>query len=96
MVELDVAGDVDDGGLAWLAGGKVGRLSWICGAVAFGAVTDAGGGGEDSQQERGEREFWLVRGKSRDGVRRGGQGVREADPGRGNAGRGRVDPDDLT
>jgi hypothetical protein len=44
MVELDVAGDVDDGGLAWLAGGKVGRLSWICGAVAFGAVTDAGGG----------------------------------------------------
>ena len=34
-------------------------------------------------------------GKSRDGVRRGGQGVREADPRRGNARGGGADSDDL-
>jgi hypothetical protein len=34
-------------------------------------------------------------GKSRDGAGRGGQGVREADPGRRDAHRGCPDPDDL-
>jgi hypothetical protein len=62
-VELDVAGDVGDGGLAWLAGGEVAGLLGFAGAVAFGAVADGEAGGEDFQQERGEGEFWLVRGE---------------------------------
>jgi hypothetical protein len=61
-VELDVSGDVDDRRLAWLAGGEVAGFLGFAGAVAFGAVADEGAGAEDFQQERGEGEFWLVRG----------------------------------
>jgi hypothetical protein len=50
---------------------------------------------EDLQQERGERVFELVRGESRDGVRRDGQGTGEADPAGGNAHGGRADADYL-
>ena len=62
-MELDVPGDVDDGGLAWLAGGEVAGFLGFAGAVALGAVADRGARGEDFQQERGECEFLLVRGK---------------------------------
>ena len=62
-MELDVPGDVDDGGLAWLAGGEVAGFLGFAGAVALGAVADREARGEDFQQERGEGEFLLVRGK---------------------------------
>jgi hypothetical protein len=61
-VKLDVPGDVDDGGLAWFAGGEVAGFPGFAGAVALGAVADEGAGAEDLQQERGEGELWLVRG----------------------------------
>jgi len=80
QVELDVAFHVGDGGLAGLAGGEVAGFLGFAGAVAFGAVTDGEAGQEDPQQERGECEVLLVRGESRDDVRRGVQDVREADP----------------
>jgi hypothetical protein len=62
-VELDVAGDVDDGGLAGLAGGEVAGLLGFPGAVALGAVADGEVRQEDLQQERGECEICLVRGE---------------------------------
>jgi hypothetical protein len=49
------------------------------------AVAGEEAGHEDLQQERGQGEVGPVRGKSRDRVCRGGQGVREADLVRGDA-----------
>jgi hypothetical protein len=63
-VKLDVSGYVDDGRLAWLAGGEVAGFLGFAGTVAVGAVADEGAGAEDFQQERGERQFWLIRGKA--------------------------------
>ena len=82
-MELDPAGDVDDAGLAGFPGGKVGGLLGFPGAGPVRAVASEEARHEDLQQERGQGEVGLVRGESRDGVRRGGQGVREADLVRG-------------
>jgi len=63
QVELDFPGDVSDAGLAGLAGGEVAGFLGLAGAGPVRAVPDEGGGGEDLQQERGEREIGLLRGK---------------------------------
>jgi len=63
QVELDVPLHVGDGGFAGLAGGEVAGFPGFAGAVALGAVTDGEAGLEDLQQERGEGEVPLVRGK---------------------------------
>jgi hypothetical protein len=62
-VELDVAFHVGDGGFAGLPGGEVADFLGLAGAVALGAVADGGAGQDDLQQERGEGEILLVRGK---------------------------------
>ena len=62
-MELDFPHDVGDAGLAWLAGGEVAGLLGFPRAGPVGAVADEEAGHEDLQQERGEGEFWLVRGK---------------------------------
>ena len=85
QVELDAPGDVGHGGLVWLAGGEAACLLGLAGTGPVRAVTDEEAGHEDLQQERREREIQLVRGKSRDRAGRGLQGVREADPVRGDA-----------
>ncbi len=63
QVELDFPDDVGDAGLAGLAGGEVAGFLGFPGAGPVGAVADEESGHEDLQQERGERVFWLVRGK---------------------------------
>ena len=63
QVKLDFPGDVGDAGLAGLAGGEVAGFLGLAGAGPVRAVPDEGGGGEDLQQERGEREIGLLRGK---------------------------------
>jgi hypothetical protein len=63
QVELDFPGDVGDAGLAGLAGGEVAGFLGLAGAGPVRAVADEGGGGEDLQQERGEREIGVLRGK---------------------------------
>ena len=82
-MELDFPDDVGDAGLAGLAGGEVPCLLGLPRAGPVRAVAGEEAGNEDLQQERGQGEVGLVRGESRDGVRRGGQGVREADLARG-------------
>src|SRR2546429_7832993 len=59
--KLDFPGDVGDAGLAGLAGGEVAGFLGLAGAGPVRAVADEGGGGEDLQQERGEREIGLLR-----------------------------------
>ncbi len=63
QVKLDFPGDVGDAGLAGLAGGEVAGFLGLAGAGPVRAVPDEGGGGEDLQQERGEREIGVLRGK---------------------------------
>jgi hypothetical protein len=63
QVKPDGPGDVGDGGLAGLAGGEVSGFPGFSGAVALGAVADGEVRQEDLQQERGEGEIELVRGK---------------------------------
>jgi hypothetical protein len=63
QVKLDFPGDVGDAGLAGLAGGEVAGFLGLAGAGPVRAVPDEGGGGEDLQQEGGEREIGLLRGK---------------------------------
>ena len=62
QVKLDFPGDVGDAGLAGLAGGEVAGFLGLAGAGPVRAVADEGGGGEDLQQERGEREIGVLRG----------------------------------
>ncbi len=63
QVKLDFPGDVGDAGLAGLAGREVAGFLGLAGAGPVRAVPDEGGGGVDLQQERGEREIGLLRGK---------------------------------
>ena len=63
QVKLDFPGDVGDAGLAGLAGGEVAGFLGLAGAGPVRAVADEGGGGEDLQQECGEREIGVLRGK---------------------------------
>jgi hypothetical protein len=63
QVELDFPDDVGDAGLAGLAGGEVTGFLGLARARPVRAVPYEGGRGEDLQQERGEREISLVRGK---------------------------------
>ena len=85
QVELDFTDDVGDARLTGLAGREVTGFLGLAGAGPAGAVPGEGAGGEDFELERGESEVLVLRGKSRDGVRRGGQGMREADRVRGDA-----------
>ena len=73
-MELDFPDDVGDARLAGLAGREVTGLLGPAGAGPAGAIPGEGARGEDLEQERGERKISLLRGKGRDGVRRGGQG----------------------
>ena len=59
-MKLDFPGDVGDAGLAGLAGGEVAGFLGLAGAGPVRAVADEGGGGEDLQQEGGEREIGLL------------------------------------
>src|SRR6266567_4021049 len=63
QVELDFPDDVGDAGLVGLASGEVAGFLGFPGASPVGAVADEESGHEDFQQERGDGEFWLVRGK---------------------------------
>ena len=63
QVKLDFPGDVGDAGLAGLAGGEVAGFLGLAGAGPVRAVADEGGGGEDLEQEGGEREIGALRGK---------------------------------
>src|SRR6266496_6867740 len=63
QVELDFPGDVGDARLAGLAGGEVTGFLGLAGAGPVRAVPGEGGGGEDLEQERGEREISLLRGE---------------------------------
>jgi hypothetical protein len=63
QVELDFADDTCDAGLAGLAGGEVAGLLGFPRAGAVRAVAGEEAGHEDLQQERGEGEVGLVRGK---------------------------------
>jgi hypothetical protein len=64
QVELDASGDSRDGGLAGLARGEVAGLLGRPAAGAVRAVADEEAGLEDFQQERGQRQVQLVRGKA--------------------------------
>jgi hypothetical protein len=94
QVELDPAGNSGTAGLVGLAGGKVSGLLGFPRTGPVRAVAGEEAGQEDLGQERDEGEVGLVRGESRDGGGRGGQGVREADLVRGNARRVDGDTDD--
>ncbi len=63
QVELDSAGDAGDAGLAGLAGGEVPCLLGLPRAGPVRAIAGEEAGHEDLQQERGESEVGLVRGK---------------------------------
>jgi hypothetical protein len=63
QVKLDFPDDVGDAGLAGLAGGKVAGFLGLAGAGPVRAVAGEGAGGEDLEQERGEREILVLRGK---------------------------------
>src|ERR1035441_1510672 len=62
-VELDFPDDVGDAGLAGLAGREVAGFLGLAGAGPVRAVAGEGARGEDLEQERGEREIGLLRGK---------------------------------
>src|SRR5271165_965453 len=63
QVELDFPDDVGDAELAGLAGGEVAGFLGLAGAGPVRAVPGEGAGGEDLEQERGQREIGLLRGK---------------------------------
>jgi hypothetical protein len=63
QVELDFPDDVGDPRLAGLAGREVAGLLGPAGAGPVRAVPGEGARGEDLEQERGEREISLFRGK---------------------------------
>ena len=63
QMKFDSPGDFSDAGLAGLAGREVACFLGLAGAGPAGAVADERGGGEDLDQERGEREISLLRGK---------------------------------
>jgi hypothetical protein len=63
QVELDSAGDAGDAGLAGLAGGEVPCLLGFPRAGPVRAVAGEEAGHEDLQQERGEGQVCLLRGK---------------------------------
>src|SRR5260370_41393147 len=63
QVKLDFPGDAGDAWLAGFAGGEVTGFLGLAGTGPVRAVADEGAGGEDLQQERGEREIGLLRGK---------------------------------
>jgi len=71
-MELDFPDDIGDARLTGLAGGEVAGFLGLAGGGPVRAVAGEGARGEDLEQERGEREIGLLRGK-------GGQGMREAD-----------------
>ena len=62
-VDLQSAGDADDGG-AVLAGGKVAGLLGGSWAGPLGAVADEESRVEDLEQERGQGQVKILRGKS--------------------------------
>ena len=62
QVELDFPHDIGDAGLAGFAGGEVAGFPGFPRADPFGPVADGKAGDKDFEQERGEGEFWLVRG----------------------------------
>jgi len=63
QVELDFPDDVGDAGFAGLAGREAAGFLGLAGAGPAGAVAGEGAGSEDLEQERGEREIGLLRGK---------------------------------
>ena len=63
QVELDFPDDVGDAGLAGLAGREVAGFLGPAGAGPVRAAAGEGARGEDLEQERGEREIGLFRGK---------------------------------
>jgi hypothetical protein len=63
QVELDSPDDVGDAALAGLAGREVAGFLGLAGAGPVRAVGDEGARGEDLEQECGEREIGLLRGK---------------------------------
>src|SRR2546429_539894 len=63
QVELDFPDDVGDARLTGLAGREVAGFPGLAGAGPVRAIAGEGGGGEDLEQERGEREIGLLRGK---------------------------------
>lgn len=63
QVELYFPDDIGDARFAELAGGEVAGFLGLAGAGPVRAVAGEGGGGEDLEQERGEREIGLLRGK---------------------------------
>ena len=94
QVELDSAGDAGDAGLAGLAGGEVAAFLVFLGLARSGrSRVKKPGMRIFSKNVARARSAWSG-GKSRDGIRRGGQGVREADLFRGYAGGVHGDADD--
>src|ERR1035437_2585349 len=63
QVELDFPDDVGDAGLAGLAGREVAGFLGLAEAGPGRGVAGEGARGEDLEQERGEREIGLLRGK---------------------------------
>ena len=63
QVKLDFPDDVGDARLTGLTGGEVTGFLGLAGAGPVRAVTDEGAGGEDLEQERGERQIQVLRGK---------------------------------
>jgi hypothetical protein len=63
QVELDFPDDLDDARLTGLAGREVAGFLGLAGAGPVRAVAGEGARGEDLEQERGEREIGLLRGK---------------------------------
>ena len=62
-VDLEASGDADDAGLIF-AGGEVAGLLGGAGAGPVGAVADEESGVEDLEQERGQGQVKILRGKS--------------------------------
>src|SRR5208282_6780390 len=63
QVELDFPDDLDDARLTGLAGREVAGFLGLAGAGPVRAVAGEGARGEDLEQERGECEIGLLRGK---------------------------------
>src|SRR3954453_5152206 len=62
-VDLEASGDADDAGLIF-AGGEVAGLFGGAGAGLVGGVADEESGVEDLEQERGQGQVKILRGKS--------------------------------
>ena len=62
-MDLEASGDADDAGLIF-AGGEVAGLLGGSGADPVGAVADEETQVEDLEQERGQRQVKILRGKS--------------------------------